>query len=285
MLDSPLRYPGGKAKIANFLERVLRENEIFDCEYVEPFAGGAGAALRLLSMEHARRIWINDLDPAIFCFWKSVLEHTDELCKLILNARLTLPEWRKQHEIFKQSDANETLLLGFATFYLNRTNRSGILTGSVIGGLDQTGSWLIDARFNKIVLVDRIKKISEYKNRIKLTNIDANEMIKSMDSSKKRFVYLDPPYFKNGKRLYLNHYNKNDHINLSNSLKDFSGKWVVTYDNAQEIKDLYTDYPITDFTLNYSASKARKGQEILIPSPGLRVPYEYLPGYSEDDVA
>ena len=106
-----------------------------------------------------------------------------------------------------------------------------------------------------------------------------------MDSSKKRFVYLDPPYFKNGKRLYLNHYNKNDHINLSNSLKDFSGKWVVTYDNAQEIKDLYTDYPITDFTLNYSASKARKGQEILIPSPGLRVPYEYLPGYSEDDVA
>ncbi len=279
MLISPLRYPGGKLKLARFLGQVMQSNNALDSLYVEPFAGGAGAALWLLSMEHARRIWINDLDPAIYSFWISTVEHTDELCALIDAAKLTVAEWRLQREIYQQADQSDRLSLGFAAFYLNRTNRSGILRGSVIGGQNQTGKWLMDARFSKEALISRIKDIANYKNRIIVTNVDAIDLLDRVKNiNKEVFVYLDPPYYNNANRLYLNHYNNEDHKTLANAVRRFPGNWIVTYDNCDEIRNLYDDLKITNFVLKYSAAAAREGSEIIISKNNVVLPYDQIPG-------
>lgn len=285
MLVSPLRYPGGKVKLARFFSKVMLENDALDCLYVEPFAGGAGAALRLLSMEYARRIWINDLDPAVYCFWRSVLDCTDELCALVANAKLSVAEWRGQREIYRRADTADPLALGFATLYMNRTNRSGVLTGSVIGGLDQTGTWKIDVRFPKDTLISRIEKIADYGNRIKVTSEDAIKLVNSLPDNPKQFIYLDPPYFNNGRRLYLNHYGPDDHTNLAAAVQTLPGKWLVTYNDADEIRQLYEGLPIANFSLNYSAAVAKKGCEILISAPDLILQYDELPGWENREVA
>ncbi|HAY93871.1 DNA adenine methylase, partial [Shewanella sp.] len=77
---TPLRYPGGKGKLAYYLKALIQENNLLDCHYIEPFAGGAGVAFELLMQEYVRKVTINDIDPAIHAFWFSVLNHTDEFC-------------------------------------------------------------------------------------------------------------------------------------------------------------------------------------------------------------
>ncbi len=131
---SPLRYPGGKAGLSGYLSTLIKNNNIKDCTYVEPYAGGAGAALTLLFLEKVDCIIINDLDKAIYSFWKSILTHTDKFVDKIKNAKLTIAEWHRQREIYRNKKSNQ-LELGFAAFYLNITNRSGIIEGCPIGGI------------------------------------------------------------------------------------------------------------------------------------------------------
>src|SRR5690606_20758450 len=209
---SPLRYPGGKRKLANFVKLVYRQNNLFGGIYAEPYAGGAAVALSLLFGEYAGRILINDIDRSIFAFWKSVLDETEDLCRLISNAKLSVAEWERQRSV-QDSDLASILELGFSTFYLNRTNRSGIIRGGIIGGKEQDGDWKIDARFNKSDLIRRIEKIARYRSRIKVSNLDAaiflNKLQPELDSSS--LVYLDPPYYVKGGDLYENHYDHEDH--------------------------------------------------------------------------
>ena len=157
---SPLRYPGGKARLATFLGDVITLNKIVNCTFVEPFAGGAGAALTLLFLEKVDSIIINDFDKAIYSFWDSILLDTDSFIEKLETVDLTIHEWERQKEIYNSVDSTK-LELGFASFYLNRTNRSGIIEGGPIGGRNQSGKWKIDARFNRINLIERIKKISK----------------------------------------------------------------------------------------------------------------------------
>src|SRR5258706_9901788 len=165
---TPLRYPGGKAKLANYVKTIIEANGLFDGEYVEPYAGGAGIALELLFHEYVSKIYINDISRPIYSFWRSVLEHTDELIRLIRTVKLSVHSWDRQKKILSHPDDHDDLQLGFATFFLNRTNRSGILNGGVIGGRDQSGPWKIDARYNAEELTYRIAEIAKFKNRIKI---------------------------------------------------------------------------------------------------------------------
>lgn len=271
---SPLRYPGGKSTLTNYIRVLLKENDLLDGIYVEPFVGGAGVALSLLYNECVSKIIINDLNYSIYAFWYSVLYHSEELCSLIKNVDLTVDEWLRQKEI--QRSSNVTLLeLGFSTFFLNRTNRSGIINGGIIGGLDQSGKWKIDARFNKVELVKRIEKIVRYKDRITLYNLDAIDLIKNIlpGLPSKTLVYLDPPYYKKGQDLYQNHFNHQDHENLASLIKNLKNiLWLLTYDNIKPIHELYKEFRKIVYSINYSAASKYSGSEVMIFSDRLKVP-------------
>lgn len=272
--NSPLRYPGGKGKVADYFKQIVRDNLLYDGVYVEPYAGGASVALTLLFNEYVSKIIINDIDRSIFAFWHSVLNETEELCNLIENTPVTIDSWRKQREIQKRKDRASLLKLGFSTFFLNRTNRSGILSGGVIGGVEQTGKWKIDARYNKAALIERIKRIASYKNKIQIFNKDAITLIRSLRDSlpAKTLIYFDPPYYVKGEDLYLNAYKPKDHEHIANEISQLVGqKWIVTYDNVAPIRNLYDDFRTKKFSLNYSAAEASRGEEVMIFSNNLYI--------------
>lgn len=264
---SPLRYPGGKAKLTNFIVELLELNGLRGCSYIEPFAGGAGAALTLLINDFVDNIVINDYDQCIYAFWYSVLYETDKLCDLISLTPVTMQEWYNQKQIYNTS--KDLLNLGYATFFLNRTNRSGIINGGPIGGYNQQGNYKIDCRFRKDELIKRINTISLYKDRISLYNLDAGKFIKEIlpSAPQKSFIYLDPPYYKKGPGLYTNFYQDEDHRDLADLIKNnIKHPWILTYDNVKEISTLYEEYYKTVYYLNYSVNNKYKGQEILVYS-------------------
>jgi DNA adenine methylase len=275
---SPLRYPGGKQVLAQLLAHLIRLNDATEGVYSEPYAGGAGAALALLFGEHVQRIMINDADPTIAALWRSLLGQTSAFIDLVDSVPLTMKEWRKQREIYHNCRRYSCLKVGFATFYLNRCNRSGIIaTGGPIGGVKQKGKWKIDARFNRGELIRRIQKIALFRDRIQLFNLDAVEFLRLhiAKSKFKRpvFAYLDPPYYAKGRDLYLNYYGPKDHAKLAAFLQKKSPyKWVLSYDNVPQIKKLYSSLRTVRFDLDYSARDRKKGKELLILKDGITFP-------------
>jgi DNA adenine methylase len=271
---TPLRYPGGKGKVADYFKQIFRENLLYDGVYVEPYAGGASVALSLLFNEYASKIIINDIDRSIFAFWYSVLNKTDDLCKLIKDTPITIEIWDKQKKIQKEKNKHSLLKVGFSTFFLNRTNRSGILNAGIIGGRQQTGKWKIDARYNKSVLINRIERIALYKNKIELHNSDAVELVRDLLKTlpAKTLFYFDPPYYVKGKDLYLNYYEDKDHEQIATEISKVNKqKWIITYDNVLPIKQLYNNYRQVKYTLHYSAAKANKGEEVMIFSNNIYI--------------
>lgn len=271
---SPLRYPGGKSSLAEMATSLIHENNIRRSHYVEPYAGGASLALHLLFNRQVSDIHLNDIDPGIWSFWHSVLHEPGALKAKIVETELTVDEWRRQKEIYRLQDTGNPILLGFATFFLNRTNRSGIIgSGGVIGGLDQRGNYKIDCRFNKPDLIERILKINRFRRSIHLTRLDAIDFIKITDSnlSDSTLYMIDPPYFAMGSSLYTNFYNNDDHASLSKVIAGLSKPWVITYDNCEDISRLYRQFRQFEFGIHYSANKKRIGREILIASSDLVV--------------
>lgn len=273
---TPLRYPGGKAKLAAYVKQLIRDNKLDDGEYVEPYAGGAGIALELLLQQYVSLVRINDVSHHVYSFWKSVLNDTEELCRRIKNTRLTVASWDRQKKIFANPKDHDYLTVGFATFFLNRTNRSGILNGGVIGGRDQTGPWKIDARYNADELIFRIESIAKVRNRIKLTRSDAVTFLKrgAMKWPKKSLVYLDPPYFEQGRELYYDYYKSEDHAEVAGVItaKMKDRFWIVSYDNVPEIRTLYAAFRRLSYNVRYTARDRYEGKEVMFFSDKLSVP-------------
>jgi len=234
----------------------------------EPYAGGCGLALALMFGGHVSEIYINDIDSAIWSFWNSVLNETDDLVRLIETTPITLNEREKQREIYLKSDVTNPLSLGFSTFFLNRTNRSGIIKGAgAIGGKSQAGAYKIDCRFNREDLSDRVRRISKYKERITLCNQDAIDFMKDNNKfSKNTFFFIDPPYYNKGASLYTSFYRPEDHASVAKAVSLLERPWLVTYDNTAEISKLYENYRQHSFNINYSLQTKRKGDELLITS-------------------
>lgn len=263
---TPLRYPGGKGKLAPFIQDIYTANNLSDGTYVEPYAGGAAVALKLLLEGYAWNIVINDIDKRVHAFWWCVLNSTEGLCQKIRDCRVDMETWHQQKEIYTNFENHSVEELGFATFFLNRTNRSGILCGGVIGGKNQTGNFKIDARFNKSDLISRIQLIEKYKCRIKLYNKDALQLMQELSPTfdDKTLVYFDPPYYVKGKMLYQNFYTPEDHSALAQFIKDSKHPWIVTYDNIEEIKVLYEGENSVEFDISYYANMERpRGKEIM----------------------
>ncbi|MFE7726047.1 DNA adenine methylase [Streptomyces anthocyanicus] len=267
---SPLRYPGGKAALYPRLREIVRLNSMTSGTYVEPYAGGAGAALGLLVTDQVRRIVINDLDPAVYAFWRATKEDAAAISRMIHEVDLTVSEWSRQKEIFLSAPRDDYLKLGFATFYLNRTNRSGVLNGGPIGGMDQSGKYKIDARFNRETLSERFRLISLHAKRISVTNTDGLALIKKYSKVDDALIYADPPYFEKAGSLYLNSFTDAHHSKLAKCLNSVKGgKWLLTYDNVPQVANLYSDRRRELFSLNYSAHRVTKANEIMVFSDSL----------------
>lgn len=272
---TPLRYPGGKGKLSYFLKDVIEQNSLNDGAYAEPYAGGAGVALELLLEEYVRKIYINDADYAIYAFWSSVVDDTDNLCKLISAAKINMEEWSFHRYVISNPSEFTKLEVGFSAFFLNRTNRSGILKAGVIGGKAQSGKWKMDVRFNRCDLISRIENIANYNQRIVVTNLDALSFMDSMAKADKNktLLYLDPPYYIKGQGLYRNFYEHDDHVLVMEKLREINfPKWLVSYDNAKEIKDIYSGFPQVEYSLQYTAQQKKSGEEVMIFSPGISIP-------------
>lgn len=280
-LVSPLRYPGGKTCLYALAATVLRENRLERGHYVEPYAGGCGLALSLLYGGHVSDIHINDLDASVWSFWDSVLNRTEQFVRLIERTPVTIKEWHRQQEIHGSGGDSRPLELGFATFFLNRTNRSGVIKGAgVIGGLNQEGNYKIDCRFNREDLVRRVKRVAKYRSRIHLTNLDAIPFMKSIDRKipAASFYCIDPPYYRKGSSLYTNFYGPDEHERVSSTVLALRHPWIVTYDDVEDIRAIYRKSRQFPIAINYSIQTKRIGSEILIASKGLRLPKEVRDG-------
>jgi len=261
---SPLRYPGGKNCIFSFVSKLFYENNLIGSSYAEPYAGGAGLALRLLFEGYVNHIYINDLDRSIYSFWHTVLNRTTEFCEWIAEVEISIENWNKFKALQRRGSELDEFELAKSTFFLNRTNVSGVIKGGVIGGQEQMGLYKINARFNKFDLISRIRRISELKARITLSCLDGLAFIKKMDKAKEEiFIYLDPPYYQKGADLYMNFYSKNDHLQLSKHVLKMQKRWMVSYDNHDFILNLYSKERKIVYKLSQSASN-RIGDEIII---------------------
>lgn len=275
MFYSPLRYPGGKNKLSAFIAKICIDNNI-NGHYVEPYSGGASVALFLLIEGFVKKITINDKDRSIYAFWHSVLNNTNELCEKIEKAEITISEWKKQRGIQSNKRNVDLLTLGFSTFYLNRTNRSGIINAGVMGGIEQNGNYLMDCRFNKTDLIDRIRTIAKHKKNIRLYKKDAIKLIDKIqqEANKENVIfYFDPPYYLKASTLYMNHYKVNNHQKVSDKIKSIENiKWIVSYDNVPEIQELYSECSKKEFSFKHTAYEIREGKEILFFSKNLEQP-------------
>lgn len=281
---SPLRYPGGKSKAVALFRDIVRINGLQGCVYVEPFAGGASVALGLLFEGDADRIIINDADPSIYSFWNACLYQIDDFCTLLNSTEINIETWLIQKEIYQKQRSlamqglpYDTLSLGFATFFLNRTNRSGILKGGMIGGHSQKGKYGIAARFNRAELESRLRNVSAHVDRIEIHCEEARFFLENHanDWPLNTLIYCDPPYVEKGKGLYMNYLNEQDHKVLAEVIKRIQDKhWVVTYDKHDLIAELYMDYPKKTLMLNYSVAHnhSSKSEEYIFFSSNLRIP-------------
>lgn len=253
---SPLRYPGGKATLADFFESTIDALGLSKPTYIEPYAGGAGAGLELLLKGVVGMVVINDLDPAIHACWKAMVKDSDAFLKLLERTPLTVDEWKQQREIYRRRHdiTVDPLALGFATFFLNRTSRSGVLGAGVIGGFAQAGAYKIDARYDKKVLKGRIEKLAELSGKIRITKQDGAARLREYLPKENVFAYVDPPYVEKGSSLYMSSFGEEDHVALAVVLNGYANtNWVLTYDVSDLIRSLYKARDTSEFRLLYSA--------------------------------
>ncbi|GAA1180118.1 D12 class N6 adenine-specific DNA methyltransferase [Corynebacterium glaucum] len=271
---SPLRYPGGKARLAPFLERIIESQLPIPTHYAEPFAGGAGAALQLLHRGVVSKIHLNDLNPGIAAMWRAILDECCAFVQLIKTTPLDVNEWERQRDIYRNPIGRDDVELGFATFYLNRTNRSGILHAGPIGGHAQHGKWKLDARFNRATLVKRVETVATMREHIIVTELDGLDFLDGLrDFGEDLFVYADPPYMVQGDGLYLHAFDEMAHIGLANKLQSISSPWLLTYDDDPRITEvLYRDGRCATFQIAHTAHKQHIGSEAIIFSEDLTLP-------------
>lgn len=293
--NSPLRYPGGKGKITRFISNIVEMNGLTGT-YVEPFAGGAGVAINLLLSNKVNNVIINDLDSSVYAFWDSVLNSTNDLIKMIEEVpfdfydsinKLTPSEkfsyWKSNQDrlnFYRKKDSTHGLNEAFHFFMANRMNVSGIIDGGPIGGKNQNGKYDITSRFNKKKLISKIEKISQQSNRILVKNMEAtyflNKYFEILD--KDTLYFIDPPYFNQGKSLYSHFMTETLHRDISYILNDnnFVNKinWVLTYDTAPQIYELYKSGKNINkykYEINYSANKRGKFSEFLFSSDNINI--------------
>jgi len=265
---SPLRYPGGKSKIYDKVKNLIISNGYGNRMYVEPFAGGFGIGIGLLCEGVVPSALLNDFDSHIYHFWHAVLNDTENLLRLITDTPITIEERERQINNYKDADA-DPLTDGFATLFLNRVNFSGVIKGGPIGGLDQSGTYKVDCRFNKKELKSKIDTIAQLKSKIKLYNKDAGNLIKMslMKMKSPMFLNIDPPYVVKGSQLYTNYFTEGDHLDLQRIIIKYLNEnypWIITYDDCQLVRDIYQRFYMQEYGIAHNAGGTVQGKELVI---------------------
>ncbi|MDE0131694.1 MAG: DNA adenine methylase [bacterium] len=271
---SPLRYPGGKGLLLTFVRKVVRRCTPPINTYIEPFAGGAAVAIGLLQAQDVEAAVIGDADPAIAAFWRAALNSPEKLAERIAECDVTIDTWHEQHDILSQGPTGDDLALGFAAFFLNRTNYSGVLRARPIGGLKQEGPWSLDCRFNKHNLLRRLNTVAGLAGRIVVYEGDAVALLKSIDTYAQEpfFIYADPPYLTKSTDLYMDTMTYASHQDLACALQRSNNRWMVSYDADDRVPgELYPEARILRFGLRHSAGRAHRGQELMAFSPNCPV--------------
>lgn len=273
--NSPLRYPGGKSTLTGVTGQILQLNELHRGHYAEPYAGGCGLALSLLFGGHVGYLHLNDADPAVCAFWDAVLTRNGEMVERVRKSPVTMEEWHRQRAIYREGPATDPLDLGFSLFFLNRTNRSGVINGGgVIGGQNQDGAYKLDCRWNREDLAERIERVGKYSARIKFHRMDAEDFMRHVDADlpARSLIFVDPPYFAKGADLYANYYAPEDHARVRRTIASLTKPWLVTYDDVPDIRRIWRRHRQFGFSVSYSVQKKRQGAEIMIPSSRLKLP-------------
>jgi len=274
-LYTPLRYPGGKARFALFIASVMQFNGLDGGHYMEPYAGGAGVALELLFDGVVTDVHINDADPAIYAFWNAATAHSDALIKLVETEAINIDAWMHWRGVMRGETAATDVERGFATLFMNRTNRSGILKAGVIGGKNQSGAYKLDARFKREVLIGRLRRIADRARGIHVYCRDALELLQHATEliPANSLIYLDPPYYVKGSGLYRNFYQHADHLAIAQLLQkqDFERRWVVSYDDAEPIHEMYHGVRSIQYGLGYTAQRRYTGAEVMLFDPHLNL--------------
>jgi DNA adenine methylase len=274
---SPLRYPGSKQKLVPYLVELLHHNDVQIDTLVEPFVGGGSVFLHLLMNGLAKNVIIADKDPLIASFWSVVFSEPEALVSYVRRARVTLKSFYRYKRVLKHPGGFGQDQQARACLFLNRTSFSGLLTQKVgpLGGKNQNSPYSIDCRFIRQTLVTRIRALSKFADRVTVLNWDwrktisyTEELLAENGSHKSLFLYLDPPFYRKASDLYPICFQEQDHRDLHGVLRDLPHNWVLSYDNADEIRELYLDGNHQDvniempYSLNSHAQRREK--ELLI---------------------
>lgn len=264
---SPLRYPGGKSQTIKNVQRIIEMNNFRHRTYVEPFAGGFGVGLALLIHNDIEQAIINDSDIHVYHFWESALHNADELIALITTTPISLAERLVQKEIYSNPDST-ALQDGFATLYLNRVNYSGVLFAGPIGGNTQSSTYSLGCRFNKDDIINRIRSVNALRDRIRLFNLDANDLVihELAQENAHTFYNIDPPYVKKGKSLYSEYFTEQEHRAFGTTVQQHMEDipWIITYDSCDLVREIYQGYHIQEFELYHSAHNRTRRTELVI---------------------
>jgi len=269
---SPFRYPGGKSFLTGYLASVAQRlpgNK--DAHYLEPYCGGAGAALGLLAQNAVTKVHINDGDIRVYSAWRAILNENERFIRELDARPVTIDTWHDCREIVATPSDEYSFELGFATFFINRTSRAGIILGSgPIGGYAQSGNWRIDARYYRDTIRKRLKWVGANAQNIELSNEDGIVFLKRKSEelfSVPTLYLIDPPYVKAGGRLYLNAMTELKHRELAKFLKAGHCKnWVLTYDDHPLVRELYVECNMRKLHVNYSLRRTRKEAELMVES-------------------
>lgn len=269
---SPLRYPGGKATMASWLgEMFSRQLGYMDVEvWLEPFAGGAGAALTLLDRDAVPEAWIVDANPAIAAFWQTVTGDGDALAARIERTTPTLGLYARSQGLLAEPDGADRFELGYAAFIVNRCSRSGIIAPRS-GAMSDIG-----ARFNAAELADRIRHVASFGSRLRVIHGDGIGFIEDLNGAAgiedEVLAFCDPPYLREGNRLYRVGMDGDMHQRLADALHATPARWLLTYDNEPAVTDLlYPDHRVIAYDIRNNANRARIAREYAVLSHNLDV--------------
>lgn len=267
---TPFRYPGGKAFLADLLQERILQADANIVTYAEPYAGGAGAAIELLARGAVQRVALNDFDRRLYAAWWAILNRSEEFIERIEATSLDMETWLRYQGVVDANRRDEDPFeLGFATYFLNRTNHSGVIVGAgPIGGYKQTGKWLMDARWYPDTMIRRIRWISERRDSISLTNLDGLDFLKGFtnENAGRTFFFIDPPYVQAGAKLYFNAMNDLKHLDLAEFLTgpEAIPHWLLTYDDCQLIQDAYSTASVEKLPVRYSLHRKRTEHEVCV---------------------
>ena len=234
---SILRYPGSKARFCTFIEKTISLNTGKPRLFAEPFCGGASVSIALLENGVVDRVAINDADPLIANLWMAVFSPADAmwLAEQVRSVPLSVDEWRRQKTL-KPNSVREAAL---KCLYLNRTSFNGIIHQSgPLGGWGQKNI-KIDVRFNREKLATRIIELAELGEKVTVRNENWRAFCQRYSCNEKAIFYLDPPYYHKAEQLYGHVFDKGMHSELRDYLAAFERPWLLSYDDAQEVRDLY----------------------------------------------